>query len=163
MKYALAIFDLDGTLCDPDPLGGDVKKVDQIKPYEGASTVLSRLPITKVLVTRGDETIQNRKLAILGFAKYFSKIVICSKDEEKHSCFEKIIWAHRTTDPSHALDEVVVIGNRRDCEIRYGKMLGCITILVNQGRYKVSRPKDEFEQPDYVIEDIRDLLELEIF
>lgn len=140
------IFDLDDTLFD----SSGRKEYFDIRLFEGVKETLSSLNGHIILVTRGDKKMQNKKIEILGINSYIADIYICENDEEKLRIFENINTAHDGKD-------FMVIGNRIDCEIRYGKMLGFRTIHVNHGKYSTLTPRDEFEVPDIVIENFKEI------
>lgn len=155
----LVIFDLDDTLFDTSgQLDETFKNIDNIKPFPETKKILSAKGYTKVLVTRMKHglDIQNKKIDVLGIRKFFDEILFCPKDEEKKSCFEQILKRY----PLSKKEEIYVIGNKRSSELRAGKMLGLKTILLKHGKYKDLKPKDSFEEPDYTIKKLDELLEI---
>jgi len=144
----LIIFDLDDTLFDTTgQLKGSWDGIPFITPFEGVKEMLGQLPAKKVLVSQGNSDIQNKKIDVLGIRSFFDEIVLCSSDAEKHACFAKILAHFNITDPL----DVIVVGNRLDSEVRYGKMLGCKTAWVRHGKYADRTPVDAFEEPDFTV------------
>ena len=83
----LIIFDLDDTLYDCHttfPEGRDEAKINTIKPYPGVKEILQRQDLIKILVTKGEESWQRRKLDILELTLLFNEIRICSTEQEKY-------------------------------------------------------------------------------
>ena len=145
----LLIFDLDDTLYDcSDQLQEQKLPLNEIKAFLGAKEILNRQDFKKILVSAGETEFQHQKLAALGLKDCFAEIHICSTNEEKKQCFQKIVQDH--PDP-----QTFVVGNRLDSEIRYGKELGLRTIYLKHGKYKDLRAKDNFEIPDYTITELK--------
>ncbi len=142
------IFDLDDTLFDStgqDPNDKDLS----IQPFPGVPEFLSACPHKKILVTRGVLSLQNRKIKKLGIKDYFDEIYICENDEGKWEIFQNILEKHSSQKPH----DFIVIGNRIDCEIRYGRMLDVRTVHLKHGKYKDLTPKDTYEVAQYVIDE----------
>jgi FMN phosphatase YigB (HAD superfamily) len=142
-KQKIIIFDLDDTLFDstnqPEDTGNDdwaLHFFDEFKP------ILESKEYSHILVTRGDKELQNRKIDIMGIRKYFTEIYIVHSDESKHEQFIDI----KNKFPH---EEIVVIGNRIDCEVRYGNLLNLKTIHIKHGKYESLIPKDKHEFPTH--------------
>ncbi len=155
----LIIFDLDDTLYDCHttfPEGKDEAKINTIKPYPGVKEILQRQDRIKILVTKGEESWQRRKLAILELTPYFNEIIICATEQEKKDAFHTV----RQKFPQ---EKIIIVGDRIDAEIRYGNELCFITILLRRGKYKQLKAQEEMEMPTYQITDftqLRQVLEL---
>jgi putative hydrolase of the HAD superfamily len=149
----LIIFDLDDTLFFrlPDDYTDD--DVNNIKPYPGVLELLQRTDYKKVLVSKGTQEFQYRKLNSLGISELFDRIIICSTGEEKRDALQEILR-------SYPEDNIWVIGDRRDSEIRYGNELGFKTVLLRSGKYKDLEAKDILEMPDYEIKEFKEFLKL---
>lgn len=144
----LIIFDLDNTLFDTHAqiheknIWNDVQKITL---FPGVQEFLESFSGKKILVSH--ETIpglQQAKIDQLQIEKYFNEIVICSSNMQKKEIFGRI----RQEFPQK---EIMVIGDRVDCDIRYGRELGLKTIWFRNGKYKDLKPKDEMEIPDHTI------------
>src|SRR3989344_7084975 len=150
----ICIFDLDDTLYDTsDRLDGVTPNFETMKLYRGARSMLQSLRCDLVLVTFGDRRRQERKIDTLGVREYFKEVLICSKTEKKHDLFKNILKKYRIKNPQ----EVFVIGDRIDSEIRYGKKLGCRTVHFKRGKYSKLLPKDDKEVPDHTIKTFEEL------
>ena len=152
----LLLFDLDDTLYSrSQQLSDNYSENDlrSITPFPGVSSLLNKKNLTKVLVTKGEESLQQQKIKNLGIGADFNRILICSKDEDKKQCFEQAMREFPD-------DNVWVIGNRLDSEIRYGKELGLKTIYLRHGKYSSLQPKDAYEVPDYEVKQFSDIISL---
>ena len=98
----------------------------------------------------GDKEIQYKKIVLLGIKDYFSSILICPSKEEKKECFKTLISSY----PGY---KKIVIGDRRDSEIRFGNELNLITILIKSGKYKDLKATNDFEIANYEIDKITKL------
>ena len=142
----LIVFDLDDTLYDSTGYGSKEESgVLDISLFDGASNLLEDVRFEKILVTRGKPSLQNAKIDALNIRSYFKKIFIPPTDDEKEKYFSEIFSVHNPR-------STIVIGNRIDCELRYGKIMGAKTVLFKHGKYKRLQPKDSFEIPDHMID-----------
>jgi len=149
----LLLFDLDDTLYSKsEQLSDSYTEHDlaRIALFPGAADLLKRKNITKVLVTKGEEKLQQQKIMILGIKPHFQRILVCPRDEDKKKCFEKALEEFPD-------EEAWVIGNRLDSEIRYGRELGLKTIYLRHGKYSGYVPRDAYEVPDYEVERFTDI------
>ena len=149
----LIIFDLDDTLYDRTGQLSDNWTEEEFKNLEvfpGVKEILGVDGFSKVLVSKGEEEFQLRKLEQLGIKDQFDEIKICPTNEDKKTEFQNIL--NRCPHPL-----VWVIGNRIDSEIRYGNELGLKTVLLKHGKYKNLKAKDKYEIPDYEIEQFVEL------
>ncbi len=150
----LIIFDLDDTLYDRTSQVLDETKwqdVEKITPFSGVREFLQSSPARKILVTRSSTPgLQEKKIATLQLAPYFERIIICQSDHEKKEKFESI----RTQFPQ---EDIWVVGDRRDAEIRYGNELKMKTIFFRTGHYKHLLPQDELEQADFEISEFSEI------
>ena len=97
------------------------------------------------MVTKGKRKIQLKKLKKAGIdSKLFSKIVVSSK-EDKKKIYQQIL-----RETKKQPDEIVVIGDRPNLDLRPAKELGCITIHIRQGRGKIE-PSHDY---DYIIDEL---------
>ena len=147
-KSKLLLFDLDDTIFDSTNQPKEEDGVWPIKVFDGLTPILESNEYEKILVTTQDpalgEAFPKKKIDTLGIRHYFSEIYIVSDNEHKMDHFKQIIEEHKD-------QEIIVIGNRIDSEIRYGNMLGLKTIFVKFGKYSVLEAKDEHEIPDHTI------------
>mgnify|MGYP001603556509 FL=1 len=150
----LIVFDLDDTLYDKT---GQVDEhsqwqdVEKIVPLPGVKGFLNSFSGKKILLTKETEHgLQTKKIEALGIKKFFDKVIICHSDDEKKALLEKI----KQDFPN---EEIWVVGDRIDTEIRFGKELGLKTIRLKHGKYKDLTPKNKYEVPDYEIASFREL------
>lgn len=157
----LYIFDLDDTLYDKTSLmpEKDLNKVKLLFPFKEAIPLLESLKGIKTIVTNtnGDTNFQKDKIKALKIESYFSDILYVPTDEAKIFAFKILIDKHKAENKN-----TIIIGNRIDSEIRYGKMLGCKTILVSHGKYINLKPKDNFEIPDLTISNLSEISTIKI-
>ena len=77
---------------------------------------------TTVFVSKGDPLLQMRKLRILGLLHTADSVHIVQKNVDKRIAFE-------------LYKSAIVIGNRRDAEVRQGNLAGHKTVLIKHGKY----------------------------
>jgi len=151
MNSKLLVFDLDDTLLlTSGVIKKDYSNLEQIKLFPGVKEFLINNHSQKILVTKGDKTIQEKKVNILGIKNYFEKIFFPLTDAHKITCFKKIIKQYPN-------NESWVIGNKITSEICYGNQLGLKTVLLRKGKYKTLKAKDDSEVPDYEIDKFTEL------
>jgi FMN phosphatase YigB (HAD superfamily) len=116
----------------------DSVSVTPLKLYDDAHGILD-LAIPKVLVTRGEKSLQLKKLKHLKLRKYFGGIYHISTFQEKAVAFKEIIKTYKLK-PS----EVLVIGDRIEEEILDAnklKMPSCLVLRPNWPIHKgVAKP-----------------------
>lgn len=107
------------------------------------------------LVTSGSPETQNEKIRILGIRELFQSIhcVDTLKNERKFSAFSAIMRATNAP-PEHHLS----IGNRIDTDIAEARRLNWKTCWVRYGEYASRKPQGELETPDFIIDDISELI-----
>jgi len=157
----LLLFDLDDTLYSKSEQLSDnytEQELVRITLFSGAAELLKQKKVNqkrmiKVLVTKGDNSLQQQKIKYLGIEPHFQKILICPRDEDKKQCFMEAMKEFPDED-------VWVIGNRLDSEIRYGNELGLKTIYLRHGKYSSLQPKDASEVPGYEVERFEDIIRI---
>ncbi len=131
-------------------------EVGKIEPFSDVPETLDQLKekYKLILITAGIHSRQKKKIDILGIRDKFDQIIIndIEKDPDKSSDFEKVI-----EDYGFQPSEFVVVGDRLYTEIFIGNRRGMKTVQMKFGKYKKMKPKDRFEEPDYIIEKISDL------
>ncbi|ASJ06257.1 HAD family hydrolase [Thermococcus pacificus] len=105
-----------------------------------------------VLVTDSSTKWQRKKLEYLGIKDYFDALIISG--ETGHSKLEP----HNFRLAKHIFpdDEVYVVGDRDDTDMRGGKEIGATTILVQRGYFRGRTAK----HADYVVKDLTEALEV---
>jgi HAD superfamily hydrolase (TIGR01662 family) len=149
----LVIFDLDDTLCDTsgnfESTDGKVEELALFPAVEDLLIELRSQDVQAAIVSTGERTLQERKVAILGLRALVDAVYFCDAPEGKlglfKQCFQDFHVSPRQT---------LVVGDRIDREITYGKMLGCTTVRLRQGRHQVMTPEAEAQMPDYTLQNI---------
>ncbi len=151
---SILIFDLDDTLYQKHGVvNDDFSGIEDIQPYAGAYDFLRKTSCKKILVTKGNPTMQVKKLEILGIKDFFEEVLICSTDEEKKGVFKQL-------KEKFPQSEFWVIGDRIDSEIRFGNELGMKTVLLRKGKYAELMPQEPIEAPTYAIKEFSELNEV---
>jgi len=152
-RIQLVIFDLDDTLCDTS---GQIEPaeqgVDRIKLFPGVTDLIEgirRRGARAVVVSTGDRRLQESKIEFLGLRSRVDAVLICDLPEEKLALFKQCLREFDA--PPH---ETLVVGDRIDREIRFGKTLHCITVRVLQGKHCGMIPTGESEIADFSIQNI---------
>jgi putative hydrolase of the HAD superfamily len=99
---------------------------DQIRPVENYE-IIRTIPATKFLVTTGFTTLQNSKIDQLGIRNDFEEIHIIDPGktaQTKRDVFKKILIKYKLK-----LNEVLVVGDDLNSEIKAAKELGIETVL----------------------------------
>ena len=156
-RFNNLIFDLDDTLYSKtEQLGDDysfedidnitipVEEIDYLKDLSEKNNMY--------IVTKGDETLQRRKIEVLGLEDIFTKenIHIVPLKEDKKEIFKEI-----TKDTPGI--KTYVIGDRIDSEIQYGNEIGLETIRIMKGKYSEMTPQIPEQEPNYEIFEIINL------
>jgi len=104
-----------------------------VTPYKAYSQ-LREVPIDKYLVTKGFTKLQQSKVDMLNIAGDFKKVYIVDPDQSdltKNDIFQRIM-----KDKGYAKEEVLVIGDDLESEIKAAQELGVETFLFDpEGRY----------------------------
>jgi len=111
----------------------DAVDVRSLKLYPDASAILA-LKIPKVLVTRGEKSLQVKKIAHLGVKKYFEGVYFVPTFSGKKVYFEKILNKYHLKP-----DEALVIGDRLEEEIKDANILGVPSVLVLRPEWPIRR------------------------
>lgn len=159
----MIIFDLDDTILPTTDqlfsLGEyGLSDLDHITTYKGSEETLEfcNSLTNSFLVTKGDPTLQNEKIAKLKIKSYFKEIIIVPTNEDKYFAFKHLIDKY-----NKRAGEAVVVGDKIKSEILYGNILGTKTIQLIQGRHsKNYYPQYELEIPTYSIYDIREIINI---
>jgi hypothetical protein len=115
------LVDIDDTVYSrTEQLDDALQNLMNIKPFSGVKNFCTEHDC--VFVTTGDPLLQMKKMRILGLKKSASAIHVVSENKQKFSVFKLY--------PSS-----IVLGNRRDAEIRYGNLAGHYTVLFLHGKY----------------------------
>jgi FMN phosphatase YigB (HAD superfamily) len=93
----------------------------------GDAMALLRLPLPKVLVTRGERRLQREKIHHLGIRRFFRRVYHVPTFDQKRSAFRKVLKDFRL-EPHEAL----VIGDRIEEEIKDAKSLRIPTAFIDR-------------------------------
>jgi len=113
---------------------------------------LKKLGARVVLITDSSTRWQRKKIEVLGIGSYFSDVIISG--ETGHSKLE--VYNFRLALERFPDDEIYVVGDRDDTDMRGGRSIGATTILIRRGYY---RGKDS-RNADYVVRSLREALEV---
>jgi uncharacterized cofD-like protein len=129
---------------------------DDLEPYPDSLTTLESLKkrYKLILITMGDLVQQNKKIDALKIRDYFDKIIVYKEGEKESPFLDSIKFFD--IDP----ENILVVGDRIDSEIRCGNKLGMTTILIKRGKYKSLRARNKFEEADFEICNISDVLKI---
>lgn len=122
-----------------------------IRPLEGAIEILTVLAQNHslVLLSRGVEEEQHRKLAKAGIPTTFFRSVIITNDYDKENHYKNILKQLK-----FAPTETVAVGDKMETDLIPAKKLKMHTIHMRWGRGKIARSS---EQADYTITSLRQL------
>jgi HAD superfamily hydrolase (TIGR01549 family) len=147
MKNALTLADKAAEMHDeilqntPANLFDDVKDVLQ---------TLKNREVKMVLLTEGNELMQEKTLKTNDLRGFFDDIVLCS--EKNENCFLDIKnhWKNAT---------IYVVGDGIERDIEPGNRIGAITIW-KPGNFNPGTPGKGLKKPDFVVKDIRNVLSI---
>ncbi|MBD1395373.1 HAD family hydrolase [Mucilaginibacter glaciei] len=89
--------------------------------------VIRAINIDKYLVTKGFKKLQNSKFKMLGIESDFKKCIVV--DPEESPLNKKDIFAQIIADNGYAVEEVLVVGDDPESEIKAAQELGIDTFL----------------------------------
>jgi len=126
-------------------------EVGEIVPFADVVPTLEFLRsqgMLRFLLTSGVHRRQAVKLRRLGLEDCFDEVVINDVDRGgmMSEGLRYLLERHRLRP-----EEVLVVGDRPQEEIRVGNELGTATAQMLHGRFSVFEPRDEHERPDYRI------------
>lgn len=135
-------------------------QVEDIRLFRDALPTLKKLRsrgLKLVLITSGIYQRQMKKVRVLGLEREFDRILVhdLEKDASKFRKFVKAMKALRLK-PS----EVVVVGDKVSSEIKMANRLGMISVRILKGRFRKIRPRNDLEEPDYVVRNLSGLVPL---
>jgi FMN phosphatase YigB (HAD superfamily) len=152
-RLKLVIFDLDDTLFDTSgQLDETYQGIGQIVVFPGVESLLKHLVskgVFTAIVSTGNRFTQIKKIEILRLRNLVDAVHICKLPEGKLNLFRRCF---REFDAQPR--ETLVVGDRIDQEIRYGKMLGCVTVRVLQGKRSHMAPGEKSQEADFSISNI---------
>lgn len=126
----------------------DDNPVKNLKLFPDANAILAT-PIPKILMTRGEKILQQKKIRHLRLAPFFDKIVFVGTFETKLPFLDKIIRQYKLLPR-----EILVVGDRMEEEISDAKRLGMRAVLVRRPDWPIKRTKIK---PDLTIRSLASL------
>ncbi len=114
-----------------------------------------------LLLTAGKHEEQQQKIDVLGMRRYFQKVYIVPRPEDKPQKLEAIVKGLGSRVFKISPWNIIVIGDRLDTEISRGNELGCFTVRVKipGGRHSGEMPLGaRHEVPHLEVEDFNELL-----
>src|SRR3989344_2091576 len=128
--------------------------IKELVHFSGVAETLALLhaTFTLVLVTQGNPAQQRKKIALLGISHYFDHILTPHTGEKEQAFRESMNLLKLTA------DEILIVGDRIDAEIKMGNKLGMTTVRILQGKYSRLSPEHELEKPDFTIKEIKEVI-----
>lgn len=106
-----------------------------------------------VLITDSSSYWQRKKLEVLDIKDYFDALIISG--ETGHSKLEPYnFFLARRLFPRE--EEIYMVGDRDDTDMKGGKAIGATTILVKRGYFRTRKPR----YADYVVRNLKEALEV---
>ncbi len=150
-------YDIDLSVAEAGLAAYNTDSFEQIEPFPETIPMLTELgrEYTLLLITTGVRRRQEWKIRQLGIEDFFDEVVVNDLEtgKPKDECFEYLLGKHRLKP-----ENVICVGDRIHSEIKVANRLGIHTVRMLHGRYSSLSPKNELEEPDYIIENLRQLL-----
>ncbi|WP_048151132.1 HAD family hydrolase [Palaeococcus ferrophilus] len=106
-----------------------------------------------VMITDSSSYWQRKKLEYLGIKDYFDEIIISGETGRSKLENYNFVLARKKFPRE---EEVYVVGDRDDTDMRGGKAIGATTIMVRRGYFKGIHPR----YADFVVKDLLEALEV---
>ena len=121
--------------------------------YSDTKEVLGKLKgnYKLILVSQGSKDSQNKRIDALGIRDYFDEIYL-SERGKKQEIFNQILDNLRLD-----ANQILVVGDRIDGELKIANELGMQTCRITKGKYKILEPRFKNEEPDFTINTLRGL------
>jgi len=128
--------------------------IRELRLFSDASFILSlnKKIVKKVLVTRGEPRLQERKIRQLGIRKYFDKVYPVHTFETKTDAFKEAM-EYFGVKPH----ECLVIGDRIEEEIKDANKLGIPSVLVRRPDWPIHKG---IAKPDRTVRSLRSVAKL---
>jgi FMN phosphatase YigB (HAD superfamily) len=155
---ALFVLDLDDTLVNTyRDLQDDIANMRSLTLVEGAAEFLTKYGKQSIILSVGQQCIQQQKIASLYLAKLVSQVVIVLTPNERLTTLTAIAAMKKETTV-----DVVVVGDRVDQEIQMGNQLDLITVRMRLpvGKYSYNEPQHSMQKPDYTVSNFFELMQL---
>ena len=131
-------------------------RLDNMKIFPGTLPALKELKgkFRLVLLSQGQPDSQNKRVDALGIRDYF-EFILTPMTGKKPEAFDEAL-GRLNLHP----EEIIVVGDRIDAEIKIANDLGMKTVRFRFGKYEKIEPKDDSERADFEIKNLRELLEI---
>ena len=131
----------------------DAVDVSKLRLYSDAQAILD-VPLRKVLVTRGEITLQRAKIRHLKLRPHFAKVYHVPTFKEKREAFSAILKEFKVRP-----EETLVIGDRIEEEIKDGNSLGMHTAFIDRpdwpSHLSVARPDISVKNLEHLVPHLR--------
>jgi len=128
--------------------------VSGIEVFPGVKEMIERLraKYKVVLLTKGNDEQQNRKIDSLGVRDWFDDIVITAEfGRDKEQDIDLLLGKYHVEE-----DGAILVGDRPDTDIKAANAAGIKSIRVWQCKYEKIQPKDDREKATYDIKNVLD-------
>jgi HAD superfamily hydrolase (TIGR01509 family) len=150
-------YDVDLSVAEAGLNAYNAESDEPVYPFPDTIPVLAELRKKHqiLMVTTGVWRRQNWKLDQLGIRGLFDEIIIndLRSGKPKDECFRRLL-ENRGLEAQN----VVCVGDRIHSEIKIANRMGMRTVRMLHGRYSSLPPDNELEEPDFTIENLRQLL-----
>jgi putative hydrolase of the HAD superfamily len=110
------------------------------------------------IITDGISVKQWEKVIRLGLQHFFHSVTISS--DVGRGKPDPEIFKIAVEKTGYIPGETLMVGDRIDRDISGANKAGMVTAQIMKGRYKRSKPRDESEEPDYIISKLSDILSI---
>jgi|TARA_Y100000310_G_C20483398_1_gene715760 putative hydrolase of the HAD superfamily len=131
-------------------------RLDNMKILPGTLPALKELKgkFRLVLLSQGQPDSQNKRIDVLGIRDFF-EFILTPMTGEKARAFDEAL-GRLNLHP----EEIFVVGDRTDGEIKIANDLGMKTVRFRFGKYGKLEARDDSEKADFEIKDLRELLDI---
>lgn len=136
-------------------------KIAYLVPYPETIPVLLSLRDKRYrigVVTEGRAVKQWEKIIRLGLQHFFHAVII--SEEFKRQKPDEELFRLAAKKIGCATGECMMVGDRLDKDVSGAKKAGMVAVQIMRGKYANQKPTCADEEPDYVINSLRDLLEI---
>lgn len=133
-------------------------KIAHLVPYPDTIPTLLKLRdwgYNLGVITDGRAVKQWEKLIRLGLQHFFDTVII--SEEVKSQKPYTAIFKQALKQVKCSAKDALMVGDRIDKDISGAKKAGIATVQILRGKYINQCPKDSYEEPDYVIQNLKDI------
>ncbi len=157
----LFILDLDDTLVHTSKdLRGNPLRLPYLTLVEGAKEFLDTYGTQSILLSAGFSELQYAKLHTVGVRESFKEVHIVLVPQDKAAVLKHLVYAAGVVP-----EDIVVVGDRIDMEIRAGNGFGCTTVRLQLpgAKYAQLEPAEDLEIPTHTVKNFVELMRLPLF